>query len=444
MAMNNNDYDYETPLSTQELDSGVEAIIKQLAQYQSHIKTMGAAALVILATALIGLGVEFIYTIPLLILVPFLAQLWCRRPIALLIVGYASVSLFSYLGTVNSQDWVVLGIFSFVSITLGVLCGLMVGWTKKLNRAKSVTLLTAVGILLLAGIFVSWRFTGTPLDYVHTLITVNRYIEEKYADRPEVTFIQKAVHVDRGSLWFSTFGDPTVEYLVDANYSILAYSDTVVMSISWAKNISNEAEQIYGIDRVREHPWKLFPNRDGFTEEIVDGYEGLLDTVFDNEQQARLTPFVLSAVDFVPTQVFAYTNIDYKEASPFREEYLNYYAEWKPLSPNMIAGKKALEEKVCLNISWNVPSSEIVTFRANNANYSDDLQYLSKEDFIRRATAIHNTLVKHQPNYEEAFIYVGLQGSEKIHTYQSVSFKKGDSLETMLASYEENIQENLQ
>jgi hypothetical protein len=418
-------------------------VLQKLARYQSIIKTMGAVALVLLATALVGLGVEFLYTLPLLIFVPLIAQLWCKRPIPLLIAGYAGITLFAFLGTYNEQNCLHLAIFSIISLTFGIACGLAVTWiqatikpttarptTTKPATTKRALLLGLVACLLAAGSFISCRFTGSPLTYVRTLTTVRSYMRKTYSNRPEVTFSFEGVQVDRAAFWRQYADAPSVKYSAEWENTGVPPKD-VKITVSKIKEIPN------GIKSFPDtNPWYFTASAKGYHESIDDGYVvNVLGPTFDDEQGKRLSPYVLAAVDFVPTQIFCYSALDLASQSLLREEYLDYYAAWKPLTPEQAQKKLTFENSVELNISWNVSSTETREFRADNATYSDDSQYLTKDEFIKRATAIHAMFAQHQPPYAEVVMSAGLTGAEASHTHQILSFTRGDSLETMLDGY---------
>ncbi|MCL2332479.1 MAG: hypothetical protein FWC54_03195 [Actinomycetia bacterium] len=118
------------------------------------------------------------------------------------------------------------------------------------------------------------------------------------------------------------------------------------------------------------------------------------------------------------------------------EEYLNYYAARKPLSPELIEKKALFENKVFLKVMWTVSQSEATTYyRPGKGKSEDDSVYLSKAEFIRRATAIYGILSKYDLPYRDVAIFSGLAGREKDHVSQRIIFSKGDSLDKMLASY---------
>ena len=440
-----------TPCEATETDAGLEAILKILARYQSAIKTVGAIAFVLLATALIGLGVQFIYTLPLLILVPLAAQLWCRRPLPILLTGYVGAAFFAWFGAMPPRAWFALTVFSIMSITVGVMCGLLVGWALKHTGVKRMLLAVTAGVLLVAGCFASARYTGTPFTYVHTYNTVSAYMKKTYANRPEVKFSLKRIWVDRDEFWHQYLGgQPEVIYTYESSYTLNQGDNTVSMSLDKVKTIPG------GFNRDDEGPWKLFISTRGYHEEVGDGYlANVLSQAFYNEQITRLTPYVLSAVGFDPTtQVSGSVDLSADELSQLREEYLDYYVAWKPLASEMARKKAALEDKTTLSIYWAVPSSEQTFYRKDKSGnyvkvdglsgkggeYSDDTQHLSKEEFVRRAAAIYEVLREHKVPYESVAIYSGLKGHEKTFTMQQVMFNKGDSLAKMLASYSDQPQ----
>jgi len=415
-----------------EVDKGMATVLKKLARYQSALKTVAAAALVLLATVLIGLGVQFVYTLPLLIIVPLAAQLWCRRSLPVLITGFVGAALFAHFGTVNFINWRALTIFSFASIAVGVACGLLISWAIKQAGTKRVVLAAAAGVLLVAGCFVSARYTGTPFTYIHTYTTVSAYMKKTYTNRPLITFYFNSVDVDRGGFWHQYTGEPRVAY----SYVIEGFTSGPTAPINiYLNKIKNTSS---GADLISEETWKLFTSTQGYHEEIDDGYiTDVLAQTFDSEQITHVSTYICAAFDFDPSiQVGGGMDGSPAELSQLREEYLNYYAAEQPLSPEIARKKTALlDSHLELKIWWIVPDSEVVTYKRNGATFTDDSVYLSKAELIKRATTIYKVLLKYDLPYKDVWISAGLAGKESTHVQQSVEFTRGDSLAKMLASY---------
>ena len=383
-------------------DKSVEVIVRKLASYQLSLKIIGVVLATFVSCVLVTLRVELVYTLPLLVLVPFVCQLWIDRAwVTILTAGIVALPL-AYIGAYAPDRALSLAVFTVGLVVLGSVSG----WLFSLARRQQAATLKYLGlafsvVLVIGGCIVEFTYAGSPLSYVQTYAKVQHYMNEHYADRPEVRFIFEGVMLGKGEFWAqATNHYPTVKYT-----SLIGgmYDDAIEMSIA----------------------------PDG---SVVDGYEAnVLGPMIEAEYNNRILPYVSAAGDFSRLMVYGFTEQPY---SAFREEYLNYFEDAYGLDESWAQKKQAFFSTFEIKVQWIVPPRKERPYSNSKGNYSDDSAYLSKEAFEARVVRAYEILEEHNPDFKSIVFYAGLIDAYDEHQYQVISFAKDDSLAAALDSYD--------
>lgn len=365
----NSDYKENSPT-----EKKVDKLVKGVQDYQNKIKLITVLVAMCMSSVIIGGHIEFLSTIPFLILTPFFCEIYYNRPLVILISSIP----FSIVGGILSGDNISF-IFIFMILTLigtgiGVFSGLVLNRSlKNINFKKRVIGIVFSIILISVSCVVNFSLMGNPVSYIKTAITSIKYVNENY-EVDELSF--KGVGLNfKYNRYYGEF-----EYILDGQ------RDTIEIEFG----------------------------KDG---EIVDYYKALLEYKFINERARDLNTKIAANINYIPVRI--YGNLE-EELDVNRNMIDSVYY-------NLTYDK---EEQSKARESRKAELSKI-DYIIQVGEYKGEMDKLSKQDFLNLSINIYNALKEQNYPYNSIEINA-LDFEENMH---SVRFYISNNEENLLNSY---------
>lgn len=356
-------------------ESHVDNLIGKIASYQHRIKLTSIFIAMLLANIISGAEVQFLATIPLLVLVPLVCRLVYDRsfPIILAAIPFALIG-----GVLGDQGPSFIPFFAAVSLAataIGVASGwlIKIGWRQMKLTFKTLYLGSAIAITLFACL-AYFSFWGHPMSYVDALLKTRAYVHENY---------------EHGVLTFKGLG---YNFKTKQHYGRYEY-------------VLNGIRQMATIEMVSKG-------------QFSDSYRDRLHEQFAAERSAHLHTYVAAAVDFAPMTITAAADNELAITADMLNDtfrHLSYDLERR----NQAAAARAEESG---KLSYDIVFGP----------FSDEPAELSREQFIGRAQAIFDTLQQHPLPFES----ITLSAAHEKEQRHTIRIEQQMSEQQFLASYQ--------
>lgn len=364
--------DYERTDRKEEKQEGMEELIRKISKYQKNIKLGVICIALLLSSIIVGGDVQFLSTLPVLILVPFACRWFYNKTIVIILLTIPCSIVGGALKG-NSSFIPFLIVISLVSAVVGVMASVFIKDGLKGERKILKVFNLVLGVLLVSGgCFVYAMFNGNPVGYVKTAVNAINYAKKNYGHE-ELNF--------KGVYYNFKFGthDAKFEYIL------------------------NGLNQVTSIGFYR----------DGI---VNDGYKYALDSTFCNERARDIGSKV---EQILGKNVVAFANHDEEisiSKDALDDEYFNLSYDEDRLEKAEIMRKEAFN-KIKYEIFMGKVKGEYIV--------------ISKEELIEDAIKIQKELSKEEAGYEEII----LGGKNKAGINQTVTFKMNSREEEIKSSY---------
>jgi len=159
----------------------IEDLIAQLGKYQRRIKLVSVFVAMLMTCIISGAEIQFLSTIPFLILTPFACRLYYPRSLPVIVSAVPFGLLGGLLSGHNSSYIPFFTVVVLINTAVGVGASVLVKqWFKQAGMAfRAVCMALGVAIVgfSCAGYFSYW---GNPVGYTQALIQSNDYVNRTY------------------------------------------------------------------------------------------------------------------------------------------------------------------------------------------------------------------------------------------------------------------------
>lgn len=365
--------DYEEQKAIQPDDKQLDRLMGQLAGYQQKIKLAGVMMAMLMSSIIHGAGVQFLSTIPFLILVPFVCRLYYGKswPILLSSIGFGIIG--GLLSENHSSSYIpFFTVMTFLTSITGVLAAVLI--KSRIRKIWRPVFWIISAALLFASCMAFFSLSGNPVGYVQAMVKSKDYVNKTYEE------------------------------------GVLSFKGVVFNF----KDKRHYGQFEYVLNGVRQTATIGF-DPDG---QVDDYYKYVLESLFLYERSADMKTEITAEIDFSPVA------IDAKPASELNitEDEINdryYHLSYDPERRNKATALRRSE-------------SAKLSYEISFGPFSEEYDKLSKEQFIDKAAAILNTLQARQvPFYSIQVKALDPSGSH----LQSISFSSSSSIQQLKDSY---------
>lgn len=355
--------------------SQLDTAITKLARYQKRMKLAAVLLAMLLSCVVLGGGVQFLSTLPLLVIIPFLCRLYYKKSWPILISSIP----FGIIGGSLNGNGSYIGFFTFIALFstfLGVLAGrfILTGLRQSNWILKSLLILCAA-VLLYGGSALHFSFNGNPIGYIQTANRAKAYVDKTY---------------EEGTLTYKGVG---YNFKFNQHYARYEY-------------ILNGIPQTASITFYKDGT-------------VWDDYQERLNMQFYDDRSADLKMQIAAALQFEPFTVYA--SRDEQELHITRYELDDVFNHLSYDRPRQLqAAKVRLEE------------SKKLTFYIEFNRYNEEELSLSKKQFMEISTIIFKTLQAQSVPYHQIVVSTTDQNGAK----QTVAWEHTYSEQQMLDSYQ--------
>ena len=373
--------DYESNISNtispnkENLDKAMKKVMK----YQENIKLLSISIAMLVTAIIIGARVQFLDTIPILVLVPFVCKLFYNKEIPIILLSIPSGIIAGVISG-ETPNILLFGVIMFIVTTIFVYMAKIIETSIKEDRK----IRKRIGVFfvctsLVIGILVNNYFFGNPIGYISNLIKIKSYVAENY-------------NLD------AIYNEKTLKYKsLNYNHYIKAYEAKYECRLGRFDN-----KQIIGIKIIED--------------EIIDDYKDIIEVKFcaerANDMRVDLGNKGLSKIF-----VMAY-----------REEYLNinqyclndFYYMMGSGYENYEISKEARKNE-CSKLIYKITIGES----------SMDVEKMTKDEFINKSLEIYKVLKENGQLYKK--IEINAENDEgKVHR---VNFNMNSNEDNIKNSY---------
>lgn len=355
----------------------IEELIAQLGKYQRRIKLVSVLVAMLMTCVISGAEIQFLSTIPFLILTPFACRLYYPRSLPI-IVSAVSFSLLGGLLSENNSSYIpFFTVVVVINAAIGVGAAVLVKqWFNEAGMAvRSACMALGVAIVgfSCAGYFSFW---GNPVGYMQALIQSNDYVNRTY-EKGTLDF--KGVQFNfKDKLHYGKF-----EYVMNG------VRQTAMISIY----------------------------RDGT---VMDDYKFQLGLQFSEERSADLKAAIAASVYPMPLSVQATKQAELRITKDELDDSF-YHLSFDPEKRRKAAELRASESG---KLGYEI------TFGA----FSGEYEKLSKETFLSRSASILRSLKEQKVPFQS----IKIKAMDANENIQSVSLT-GQTTEQQLADSYRNI-----
>ncbi|WP_010270928.1 zf-HC2 domain-containing protein [Paenibacillus senegalensis] len=320
----------------------VNQLGSQLAKYQNRIKLGGVLAAMLLSCIVTGASVEFLYTLPLLILTPFACRLYYGKMLPILAASLVFGGAGAILSDFHSSYIPFFALLAFVFACMGIgiaeLCKLAFRQRKLLG--KSILGLLAGG-LLIASCLGYFSFFGNPVGYMEAMVKSRNYVNQTY---------------EQGTLVFKGVG---FDFKTKNHFGKFEY-------------VLNGTRQVAAVEIMKN-------------DELYDHYQYVLETRFIAERSSALKSWITAAVDYLPVTI---------AAEP--EENLNVTRDMlSEVFDNLSYDPVRRSEAAVHRQTESAKLNYVISIGA----YADEMERLPEESFSTYARAIQEVLHRYDVPY---------------------------------------------
>lgn len=369
--------DYEKQMSQEpELDQRkLDNLVTKLAKYQQNIKLFGVLVAMLMACIITGAGVQFLSTIPFLLITPFVCRLYYNKSLPILLSSIPFGVIGSMLSEQNASYIPFFTVVSFIFALIGVGLGYMVKLAlKQLKSFLKWLYLLPVIVIILFSSSAYFSFYGNPVGYLEAMMKTRSYVNQQY---------------EPGTLAFKG---------VIYNF----------------KDHRHYGKFEYVLNGTRQHATIGF-DRNG---EIDDHYKYMLEMQFCDERSADLKVEIAAAIDYAPVTIFAKPEAELQ----ITEDEINsryYHLSYDPAKQNKATALRQSESgKLHYEIAFGP--------------FSGQYDAMSKETFMNKATAMLNAL----KNRSVPFKQIEVKAMDNSGQLQSVSFYPDTTAQELMNSYQ--------
>lgn len=355
--------------------SQLDAAISKLARYQKRMKLAAVMLAMLLSCVVLGGGVQFLSTLPLLIIVPCLCRLYYKKswPILLSSIPFGIIG-----GSLDGNDSYI-GFFTFIALIstfLGVLAGrfILTGFRQSNWVLKSFLILCAA-VLLYGGSAAHFSFNGNPIGYIQTAIRAKAYVDKTY---------------EEGTLTYKGVG-----YNFKFNKHFAQY-----------EYILNGVPQTASITLYKDGT-------------VWDDYQDRLDMQFYDDRSADLKMHIAAALEFEPFTVYAYKGEHELHITRYElDDVYNHLSYDRPRQLQAAETRLSESKKLTFTIEFN--------------RYNEEDVPLTKDEFIAKCVVIYRTLQDQQVPYDQIEVRTVDQNGNN----QTIQWEHTYSEQQMLDSYQ--------
>jgi len=367
--------DYDKHRSRQPVQEQLDRVVARLAKYQRNIKLAGVLAAMLLSCIISGAGVEFLSTLPLIILIPFLCQLYYDKTLP--IIG--SALPFGILGAMlNEQDASYIPFFAIIAVltaSIGVGAGRLVKLgIRQLQLSRKILLLFPAAAILFFSCTAYFSFFGNPVGYLDAMIRTKNYVNQTY---------------DNGIL---AFKGVSYNFKDNRHYGRFEY-------------VLNGTRQIAPIGIMRNG-------------EVNDHYQYMLQMQFSEERSADVKTEIAAAINYRPITIFAKPEA---ELHVTRDE-LNHRYYNLSYDPARRDKATALRQQESGKLRYEI------SFGAFSGEYDS----LTKDEFLQQSAAILHALKERQVPYHS----IEMKAADENGRLQSVNATNGASVQQLIDRYQ--------
>lgn len=367
--------DYEAHADQEPDQQKLGDLVTKLAKYQQNIKLFGVLVAMLMACIITGAGVQFLSTIPFLLITPFVCRLYYNKSLPILLSSIPFGVIGSMLSEENASYIPFFTAIAFIFALIGIGLGFMVKLALKQLKTilKWLYLLPVIAIILLSS-FAYFSFYGNPVGYVEAMMKTRSYVNQQY---------------EPGTL---AFKGVTYNFKDHRHYGKFEY-------------VLNGTRQIAAIGF----------NRNG---EIDDHYKFMLDLQFCDERSADLKVEIAAAIDYAPVTIVAQPEEELQiTADEINSRY--YHLTYDPAKQNKAT---ALRRSESGKLHYEI------AFGPFNGQYDS----MSKETFIAKSTAILNALKDRNFPFKQ----IDVKAMDLSGQLQSKTFYPDTTAQELMNSYQ--------
>lgn len=367
--------DYSKDYKKKENEGKADVVVEKLVKYQRNIKLISVLVAMFMSCIIMGARVQFLSTIPFLLITPFICRLFYQRswPIILSSIPFALVG--ALLSGENSSFIPFFIVLALIFTSIGVLAAVVLkhGFKQLKMGLKVLYTIIALVILIFSSIM-SFSFWGNPVAYTAAMIKVNKYVNQTY-ERDTLTF-KGIIYNFKDSLHYGEY-----EYILNG---------------------------------VTQNAWIGF-YRNG---EVSDHYKDTLDRQFSEERSRDLESYIAASIDYIPINIMA---------RPEEELNITYY-EIDDVYYHLTFDKSQQNKATAVRRVESAKLSYEISFGAFIGKYST----LSKDEFLGKAINMFNNIKNRNMLM---FKNIEIKSYDEEGKIQSISFDEDTSQQGLIDSY---------
>lgn len=367
--------DYEKYASQEPDKQKLDDLVMKLAKYQQNIKLAFVLVAMLLACIITGAGVQFLSTIPFLLLTPFVCRLYYNKSLPIVLSSIPFGLLGGILSEENSSYIPFFTVVAFVFALIGVWLSVMTKrGLKQLKKTLKWLYLLPVIVLIILSSIAYFSFYGNPVGYVDAMMKTRSYVNQQY---------------EPGTL---SFKGVAYNFKDHRHYGRFEYV------LNGTRQIASIGFNAYG--------------------EINDHYKYMLEMQFSDERSADLKVEIAAAIDYAPVTIFAKPTAELQ----ITEDEINsryYHLSYDPAKQNKATALRQSESgKLHYEIAFGP--------------FSGQYDAMSKEAFITKAAAMLNALKDRSVPFKQ----IEVKAMDISGQVQSVSFDPDSTAEELINSYQ--------
>ena len=167
------------------LEDKALTIAKVLSKYHNILKLSLCTVMILFAVVACSLPINFINTLGLLVLVPFICRLIYGKTMPLVLVSSIGGIIGGIMVAGSILDGWTISLGQLLLMSIGVFSASLFVKARALkgNKSKMITAATFSLILLVLGLFINSGFCGTPIGYIKSYNKLSAYINKTYPEK---------------------------------------------------------------------------------------------------------------------------------------------------------------------------------------------------------------------------------------------------------------------
>ena len=167
------------------LEDKALTIAKVLSKYHNILKLSLCTVMILFAVVACSLPINFINTLGLLVLIPFICRLIYGKTMPLVLVSSIGGIIGGIMVAGSILDGWTISLGQLLLMSIGVFSASLFVKARALkgNKSKMITAATFSLILLVLGLFINSGFCGTPIAYIKSYNKLSAYINKTYPEK---------------------------------------------------------------------------------------------------------------------------------------------------------------------------------------------------------------------------------------------------------------------